>query len=220
VIVLFVLSIIANKLKLEPSWNTGKEASFIFLFLLCVGIVQFLIRDIIYNNPNNWSWHYLFEEIKNTFLVGGLFVVILIPWNFNRLNVKNIRLANNLNSVIEENSVISKKTSTNTGKVIVDNRELTLDELIFVKSEGNYLEIYQYGKKPSPILIRFTLKDLEALLNAYPNMIKTHRSYLVNSKYIERITGNAQGYQLHFSHYVVPVSRNMIAKFNSRIKLA
>jgi DNA-binding LytR/AlgR family response regulator len=152
--------------------------------------------------------------------VGGLFVVILIPWNFNRLNVKNIRLANNLNSVIEENSVISKKTSTNTGKVIVDNRELTLDELIFVKSEGNYLEIYQYGKKPSPILIRFTLKDLEALLNAYPNMIKTHRSYLVNSKYIERITGNAQGYQLHFSHYVVPVSRNMIAKFNSRIKLA
>lgn len=220
VIVLFVLAFVANALKLEPSWNIKKEASFIFLFFLFVGMVQFLIRDIIYSNPNNWSWHYLFEEIRNTFLVGALFVLILIPWNFNRLKVKNIRKANTLNSTIAEKLVIAKKTSDNTGRVKIDNQELNLDQLMFVKSEGNYLEIHLHGKKPSKTLIRSTLKDLEALLNTYPNMIKTHRSYLVNSNYIESITGNAQGYQLHFSDYVVPVSRNMIAKFNSRIKMA
>ncbi len=219
VVVLLTLSFFANSLKMEPRWNIIKEVFFIFTFLLMVGIVQFLIRDLIYDNHNNWSWHFLLEEVRNTFLVGSLFVLILVPWNFDRLNVKNIRKANDLNRSITKSTVIDNGIAGR-GNLKVDNLEIDFDHLLFAKSEGNYLEIYLQDKNPNKMLVRFTLKELEVLLSTYPNIIKTHRSYLVNSNYIENITGNAQGYQLHLKNYVVPVSRNLIASFNSRIKMA
>ena len=87
---------------------------------------------------------------------------------------------------------------------------------MFAKSDGNYLEIYVNNQNKK--LIRATLKHLEALLSTHPNIIKTHRSYLVNTNYIENIKGNAQGYQLQITDYIVPVSRTMIPIFNTTMK--
>ncbi len=214
-IVLYALSIVGKVLKLEDKWKIVKEAFLIFLFFLIVGLVQFLIRDIIYDNVNNWSWHYLYEEIRNTFLVGTLFITILIPINFNRLNTKNINSANALNYNIKDISLVTKQVKNS---IKIDDLELDINQFMFAKSEGNYLEIYLNKQNPNKVLIRVTLKNLEALLKTYPNIIKTHRSYLINSNYIEKINGNAQGYQLHINKYIVPVSRNMIANFNLSMK--
>ncbi|MFK5982899.1 MAG: LytTR family DNA-binding domain-containing protein [Flavobacteriaceae bacterium] len=214
-IVLYILSLIGKILKLEDKWNIIKEALFIFLFFLIIGLVQFLIRDIIYNNVNNWSLHYLYEEITNTFLVGALFITILIPINFNRLKVKNNNNANALNYNLKDNTTTTKEVKNS---IKIDDLELDINQFMFAKSEGNYLEIYLNQQHPDKVLLRVTLKNLEALLRTYPNIIKTHRSYLVNCNYIEKINGNAQGYQLHINKYIAPVSRNMIANFNLNMK--
>ncbi len=214
-IVLYALSIVGNAFRLEDKWNIIKEAFLIFLFFLIVGLVQFLIRDIIYDNVNNWSWHYLYEEIRNTFLVGTLFVTILIPINFNRLNTKHSNSANTLNDAINDSFSVNKQVED---IIKINDLELDLEQFMFAKSEGNYLEIYLNKQNPNKVLIRITLKNFEALLKTYPNIIKTHRSYLVNSNCIEKLKGNAQGYQLHINKYIVPVSRNMIANFNLRMK--
>lgn len=214
-IVLYALSIIGNALRLEDKWNIIKEAFLIFLFFLIVGLVQFLIRDIIYDNVNNWSWHYLYEEIRNTFLVGTLFVTILIPINFNRLNTKHRNSANTLNIAINDSFSVTKQVEES---IKINDLELDIEQFMFAKAEGNYLEIYLNKRHPNKVLIRITLKNFEALLKTYPNIIKTHRSYLVNFNYIEKINGNAQGYQLHITKYIVPVSRNMIANFNLSMK--
>lgn len=210
-IVLYAISLVGKALKLEDKWNIVKEAFLIFLFFLIVGLIQFLIRDIIYDNVNNWSLHYLYEEIRNTFLVGSLFITILIPINFNRLNTRNTKAANALNYNIKENFLTTNQVKNS---LKIDNLKLDIDQFMFAKSEGNYLEIYLNEEYPNKVLIRVTLKNLESLLKPYPNLIKTHRSYLVNSNYIEKIKGNAQGYQLHINKYIVPVSRNMITNFN------
>ena len=84
VFVLLMIYMVRQWLQPEEKWNIAKEALLVTLFFLCIGVIQFLIRDLIYDNENNWSLQYLFEEIRNTFLVGSLFVVILIPINFNR----------------------------------------------------------------------------------------------------------------------------------------
>ena len=214
-IILYVVSIVGKALNLEAKWNIVKEATLIFLFFLSVGLVQFLIRDIIYDNVNNWSMHYLSEEIRNTFLVGTLFITILIPINFNRLNTKHSNSANTLNNAINDSS---SETNQVKDSIKINDLEFDIDQFMFAKSEGNYLEIYLNKQHPNKELIRGTLKDLEALLKTYPNIIKTHRSYLVNCNYIEKINGNAQGYQLHIHKYMVPVSRNMITNFNLSIK--
>ena len=64
---------------------------------------------------------------------------------------------------------------------------------------------------------RLTLKDLESALKPFPEIIRTHRSYLVNLNQIMGVVGNAQGYKLKLRDYdgTVPVSRNMIGNFNN-----
>ncbi|MFY0599448.1 MAG: LytTR family transcriptional regulator [Cyclobacteriaceae bacterium] len=209
-IAIFFLSLAGIALKVEAKWNIWKEALFISFFFLTVGIIQFLIRDLIYDNANNWSWQYLLEEVKNTFMVGSLFAAILLPINFNRLNTQNIRNARVLNDTITEES----QASTPKNIIRIEETELDLTQFIFAKAEGNYLEIHlnNHPKK----LIRATLKNLETLLANHSHLIKTHRSYLVNSNYIEKVTGNAQGYQLLIKNHKVPVSRNMIEDFNKK----
>jgi hypothetical protein len=214
-VILFTIYIIGKSFKLEDKWNIVKEVILISTFFIIVGLVQFLIRDIIYDNENNWSLHYLYEEIRNTFLVGTLFVTILIPINFNRLNTKHSNNANTLNIAIND---ISSATNQIKKSININDFELDIDQFMFAKSEGNYLEIYFNKQHQNKELIRVTLNNLETLLKTYPNIIKTHRSYLVNCNYIEKIEGNAQGYRLQISRYIVPVSRNLIANFNLRMK--
>jgi len=96
VIVLILFSFFKISPIIKEEWTKKKEILLIIIYFLSNGLVQFFIKDVLYNNSNNWSWNYLFEEIKNTFLVGGLFLFILMPLNFNRLNKKN---ANTINSL-------------------------------------------------------------------------------------------------------------------------
>lgn len=215
VFVLIAICLFGKWFKLEHKWNIEKEVVLIFFFFLMIGFIQFLIRDLVYNNQNNWSFHYLYEEIRNTFLVGTLFITILIPYNFNRLHKKHSHTATTLNNDISESLPSNNLIQTS---ISIDDLEFEIEQLMFAKSEGNYLELFLNNPNKKKALLRSTLKNFERQLTEYPNIIKTHRSYLVNSSYIKKIDGNAQGYQLHVHEYIVPVSRNMIANFNKKMK--
>jgi len=219
-IVIAFLSLLKFARVKEENWNIQKEILLITLFLLLVGIVQFLIRDVIYNNSNNWSWKYLIEEIRHTLLIGTLFSLTFTSLNFNRLNAKNIKKADTLNL-----SHYSKKNAQcpiiqiNT-RVKSDSFELKVNNLIFAKAVGNYVELYLKGETISKVLKRITLKELVTTLAPHPNIIKTHRSYLVNLNYLKNVTGNAQGYKLQLENCEekIPVARNIIKAFNKKIK--
>lgn len=197
---------------IKDKWIIKNEIILIILFLLVVGVLQFLIRDLIYENPNNWSWNYLLEEIRNTFLVGSLFIFILMPLNFNRLNKKNS------NNAIRINLLKNKKDRLKEIKVQNTEVDFEIKDMLFAKAAGNYVELYFKNKKKT--LKRITIKKLEFLLNKEKSILKTHRSYLVNLNYIDTVSGNAQGYKLKLNNYSekIPVSRNMISIFNSRMK--
>ncbi len=220
VLILLLLSFFLKLHNTEEKWIIKREIGFVLLFIIIIGFTQFLIRDIIYDNPNNWSFRYLYEEIRNTFLVGILFTSILVPLNFNRLNSKNIKNARLLNAshdLLEPigNSKISIKTNLKNEKLQFD-----INNLLFARADGNYVEIFLKEEKINKILKRITIKELESALKPYSNIIKTHRSYLVNMYHIKNVTGNAQGYKLQLSNFdeTIPVSRNMITNFNARMK--
>ncbi len=216
VVVALFFSGLKITLKTEENWTVGKEIRLIALYLLAIGIVQFLIRDLIYDNDNNWSWYYLYEEIRNTFLVGMLFAMLIIPLNFNRLNLQNTKKAKVLNGT--KTKLASKGVKENV--VTIENYKLEIKDFVFAKAEGNYLEIHLRESSPSKIVMRITIKEFEVLLKTYINVIKTHRSYMVNSHYIENVKGNAQGYKLHLknSTTIIPVSRTMVSHFNTQMK--
>ena len=211
------------KNKATEKWNVKREIFFVMIFFLLIGIGQFLIRDIIYDNPDNWSWYYLYEEIRNTFLVGTLFAAILIPLNLNYQFYKNQKQALALFPFLVSDDVTTHSSSVFI-KTQVKNDDFYMvpDDFIFARSDGNYMEVYlMNGNTAEKIVKRLTVKELEAQLCKYPFIMKTHRSYLVNLKGVGTITGNAQGYRLKIKNYneTLPVSRYMISEFNKRFQL-
>jgi hypothetical protein len=209
------ISLMNRNIKGEVAWTLGKEIFNLAIILLIIGIVDFIIRDLIYTNLDNWSFQYFWEEIRNTFLVGSLLLIIVLPLNLERLINKHTSSLKKLssNSAKESNTIlVSVKNSVSN-----ENFELKINDFLFAKVESNYTEVFT--SSPDGIkkeLIRITLKELEEQLKPVSRIFKTHRSYLVNLNAIDSISGNAQGYQLALknSSIKVPVSRSNIDSFN------
>lgn len=223
IILLGWLFVIKSKSNVEEKWNIGNEMLFIGIFLFLIGVGQFLLRDVIYDNPDNWSIRYFIEEIRNTFMVGMLFVLILVPMNYNWLNALNVKRAN-----LFEPEKISKHSNVADLKIQIktqiksDNFLMDIGQFLYAHSERNYVEIYINNENEIQKLVkRITITSLESQLNQYPFIIKSHRSYIINLRQIEKIMGNAQGYRISLKGVVatVPVSRTMISKFEKKLQL-
>ncbi|MGB6152012.1 MAG: LytTR family DNA-binding domain-containing protein [Pricia sp.] len=201
----------------ERRWTLGKEGLHLSILLLLIGIGSFLVRDIIYDKPNNWSSRYFWEEIRNTFLVGMLLLAFLLPLNLEWLLNKYKSAANRLTISKREEAQQEGSVRIKT-PIASECFELKLSDLLFAKVDGNYMEIYSQKEDGlEKILIRLSLKELEKQLEAFPHLFQTHRSYLVNIQNIEAVSGNAQGYLLSFRgcELQAPVSRSRITVFNA-----
>ena len=64
--------------------------------------------------------------------------------------------------------------------------KIKLTEIDFIKSDGNYIEVHQNGKKR---VIKETLKNIQSKLPD-DKFFQIHRSYLVNVEKVESIGGN------------------------------
>jgi hypothetical protein len=97
------------------------------------------------------------------------------------------------------------------------------NQIVFVKSSGNYLEInYLHGGRTAKELLRMSLKELEAKIKDTP-LIKIHRSYLVNTQKISSFKKTRKGYELKLQHFVdeaLPVSSGFKEHFEELMALS
>lgn len=201
----------------ERRWTFGKEALHLCILLLLIGIGSFLVRDIIYENPNNWSLRYFWEEIGNTFLVGALLLAVLLPLNLERLLNKYKSGASRLNFEKISEPLAGRSIFIQT-PITSEGFDLHISSFLFAKVDGNYTEVYwQENDKVKKTLVRLSLKELKKQLSAYRFIFETHRSYLVNIHNVKTVSGNAQGYLISFDrcNFEVPVSRLKISHFNA-----
>ena len=135
--------------------------------------------------------------------------------NNEQARVLNIKLNEEPPTAINSEIVIETELKSETFT-------LTVQDFIFAKSEGNYVEIWVMNQSlAKPILKRMKLKDLESVFTTFPAIIKIHRSYLLNKNYIQNVNGNAQGYKIALKNCkeLVPVSRNYLDAFNSKMSV-
>ncbi|PIY12354.1 MAG: LytTR family transcriptional regulator [Flavobacteriaceae bacterium CG_4_10_14_3_um_filter_33_47] len=206
-----------KSVKKIENWTLGKEFLHLAIILFLIGLASFLIRDFIYTNPDNWSFRYLWEEIRNTFLVGSLLLIIILPLNLERLIYKQSTVLKKIpikqQNLKEVNTIAQIQTP-----IIEEKFELDIQTFLFAKVDGNYLEIfYNTSNGFEKHLKRLTLKEFDDQLSSFPFIFKVHRSYIVNLKAITSISGNAQGYVLNLKDYAqgtIPVSRSKIQDFN------
>lgn len=99
---------------------------------------------------------------------------------------------------------------------------INYDQLLYVKSSGNYLDIYYLkGETTSKELVRASLKELEAKITD-SSIVRIHRSYMVNKHRISSFKKIKKGYKLvvqHAPEEILPVSLGYKAKFEEALEL-
>ena len=94
-------------------------------------------------------------------------------------------------------------------------------QLLVVKSVGNYLEFYYLkGENLAKELVRARLKELEEKI-VDTNVIKVHRSYMINVRYISSLKKTKKSYELivqHIPDLVIPVSSGFKSSFEEALE--
>ncbi|MBO9586757.1 MAG: LytTR family transcriptional regulator DNA-binding domain-containing protein [Flavobacterium sp.] len=205
-------------LKNKTEWTLLKEYTCIGVLFVFIGVTSFLMRDLLYTNSNNWSWNYLFEEIRNCFVAGIFFYFFLRLSSFYFESKKGspfilqfIPLQTEPEKTVTTNLFISTQVKQ-------DDFSLDIDQLLFVKADGNYIELTKSnGDQIVTEVKRISLTQFENQITDYPHFFRCHRTYLVNMFKVEKVSGNSQGYLLSFNetNVKIPVSRKQVDSFNN-----
>lgn len=208
----------------EEKWKVYNVISATGMLFLFIGFGSFLVRPLIYTTPNNFSWRYFRAETINTFLAGTLVFAAFTLIDYYRLIKINRDSASTFEKELTTGMIDDTRTVAGTENnfltITVENKpfELNISEFLFARADGNYTTFYfNRDKSLEKLLKRTSLKNVEDQLSGQPPvLIKTHRSFIVNTVQVSKIEGNAQGYQLYFAgvDFAVPVSRGMIPAFN------
>ena len=92
-----------------------------------------------------------------------------------------------------------------------DPLKLDLDEFLFAESDNNYTTFYRKGEEGVvKDLLRVSIKNAAQQLSEIDEIVRCHRSYLVNKKQITNISGNARSLTVELKNLdrPIPVSRS------------
>ncbi|PKL77646.1 MAG: hypothetical protein CVV25_14045 [Ignavibacteriae bacterium HGW-Ignavibacteriae-4] len=193
----------------EQSWNTGREITWTIVNILSIGLANAVYTS--YLNDNSLSLKYIFLFEFYTFMVSILPITFIIVYNESKSSRRYNELSHDINQ-----KLIAHTNPTSTIKIDSQNQneelEINSSDLLFIKSADNYIEVYYLeSDEVRNSMLRNTLKSVEEIFANNENIIRCHKSYLVNLQYVKNVSGNAQGYKLHldFTDIPIPVSRKL-----------
>ena len=200
----------------EATWNVGKEVLSIMMLILMIAAGNIVYSNLIFKFENgiiSFLWMLLAVVIIGIFpaTFGVMLNYIIQLKKFNQQIVVHhhhtpeITLAEQVSENKVQNSVLLKLIAENEK----DSIELAVDSLYFIESSDNYSTVfYEKNQKLQKELLRSSLTRLESQISS-ENIVRCHRSFIVNLDKVEKVTGNAQGYKLHLKspELLVPVAR-------------
>ncbi len=125
---------------------------------------------------------------------------IIKPFNENDISVAlelafgKINIVETNNNNIKENDFVFIKTKNNLSVKILFNN------ILFIEAYDNYSFIYTETEK---LIVSYTLKELEQRINSQ-NLIRVHRSYIINIKKVEAIQYN----NLIIAKHEIPIGKS------------
>jgi hypothetical protein len=216
IILSFNLFVITRILKIsfrEKTWTVAKQILWLIWIVFTIGLGNYLYSFCLHFIYGGFHGMIIFQLY--TLLIGFIPVIGLTVWQQNKLLARNLKLASELNGHLGElnkhNDDFKEKFICFTADNEKDRIKLLLTDLLYIESQGNYIQVYQLkDNKVANTLIRSSLKRAESVIDEFPVIIKCHRAFLVNTMNISQIKGNSQGYRLLFknSDLEVPVARN------------
>lgn len=207
----------------EPDWTVGREIGWTLVNVALIGLANLLYSVAI--GFASFSMHMLFWFEAYTVMIGLFPVTAAVLWTEARLSRRYREGSEHVNAgmqphdIQEEVPVGEPSPAASSASVVTipsesgrEDLTVPLNALLFIRSAGNYLEIFQAkGAQVDRQVVRGSLKRAEESLAGNPRLLRCHKSHLVNLDRVARVSGNAQGFQLHLDHgpEVVPVSRRL-----------
>lgn len=202
----------------EESWTIGKEIAWGMGNVLVIALANWIYSVWWLNFA--WTIDNLLFFVFATFGIGILPMSFLVLWNANRLLRKHLAEARVLQT---QQAVLPTIPENKLLLLVADNEkdrlELPVNDLLFMRSADNYVEIlYRSGKEVKRALLRATLSRFAKQVEHQPNLMRCHRAFVVNLRRIEGFSGDSQGYKLKMegSDDQVSVSRRYIPPFRER----
>lgn len=86
--------------------------------------------------------------------------------------------------------------------------QIKSEHLLFIKSADNYIEIYfRSDQQVRKLLLRKSLKDIEQTYSGSGNLVRCHRSYLINPTNVDLLSKSSSKIELTIAGMTVPVSK-------------
>ena len=207
----------------DQTWNIGRETVFMLSILFLISLANFIIGSTIciYPGEDLTTLGLAWVSLTRTYSVGFFPVMIITFVNYTILlkrNISNVQkhqfIANDKEPeiIVEVPKEISITSSTNNNDI-----DINMDELLYIMSDGNYVEFHLLQDNQEVREIRRnTMNNVSKQLKDYSFLFRTHRAFIVNLDKVKESKGNAQGYQLKLegSNTWIPVSRGNLAAFD------
>ncbi len=193
-------------------WTTGKNIQLGVWNILIISLLNYSYNQIVMGDRLHLQGLLTFVII--TLSVSIFPVTSLAFINELYLTRKHNKEATSLSTKLQTAREMDKNHPIENlvirGDLKNDVLELAVDHLYYIQAVDNYSEVrYIKAGQLCSQLLRISLKNIESQLEEFPNIIRCHRSYMVNTKKISRIYGNARATYLQFAPFEeqVPLSR-------------
>ena len=195
----------------DEKWTVGKNILFLFLLILSITFGNWYYNSFVQNTS---SVELL--SLKDFFLY--TFSISILPITiFTYVSEKLYRIHREKTSKKIMESKISLKVTELDKEITIfgDNKKdcitFNIDNLVYINSEGNYASFHlKTEKEITEKVIRNTLTKIDLKLKEYNTIKRCHKSYIINTKFMDSISGNARGYYLKSKliSNQIPISRS------------
>jgi len=226
-LVAYIFPLIFKKFYNPNKWTRGKFL-LVGLFIILIQPPIFIIAwDYIAQKENIQVINNPLLKLSTWYMV--TFIIGVVPTFFLYFITEKLSLK-------KEFQIFSQSEDTDLKNIFLDDNEISItilgntkDSLVLSPSKilyaeviGNYVTIHfikddRVEKKS----LRMTLSQIIEELSEYPEIVRCHRAFIVNTSNITNVRGNSQGYylKLYAQEQEVPVSRSYIRIIKDKLNL-
>lgn len=184
----------------------------IALSIFIQGTSASILNSYLFNSGQFYlKWFLYFQGVVLSISIIPISTFVLIHYSLTLK--KRLKIATKLNESLKQKDNVKYDNKQN---IIINSENknegfsINIDSFIFIRSVDNYIEvnILKNGKTEQK-LIRYSLLKVEKDNKNLMELLRCHKSFIINKRKIESVIGNASGYKLKLCDYnkLIPISR-------------
>lgn len=202
-------------------WKIYHEILWVLYLILSIATLNFLLTHLFFDIPAPYiTFVRLLLITMAVAIIPGVGVILYKQAQ----QYKQAALTNHPTVEVKPEIDVQSQVSTDRLTLYSSNQKqqlsLKADQLYYICAAGNYVEVYFWdGEKLTRSLLRNTLSAVEDKLQAFPDLFRCHRAYLINADKISYVKTRNQKYQLFLLEVPdpIPVARSQVARLKERL---